>query len=31
MRRADAVISDRLRVSLDMIGGLTGIAPGRRT
>jgi len=27
--RADAVISDRLRVGLDMIGGLMGIAPRR--
>jgi hypothetical protein len=28
--RADAVVSDRLRVALDMIGGLMGITPRRR-
>lgn len=27
--RADAVVSDRLRVALDMIGGLMGVAPRR--
>jgi hypothetical protein len=27
--RADAVVSDRLRVALDMIGGLMGITPRR--
>ncbi len=29
--RADAVVSDRLRTALDMLGGLMGVTPTRRT
>jgi hypothetical protein len=27
--RADAVVSDRLRMALDMLGGLMGVTAGR--